>query len=305
MGVPFDELRKRCQAPVRGNNDVAGLLLGDRASLPVTKLFVDLGLSPDIATIGMLLTGLAGSALHALGGGWLAFAAALLLMAYYVLDCVDGEVARFRGVEDMRWGYFDFLFHMLVKPCAFLGVGVGLWRLHDEPLYLLAAATASIATLWLKLFLDTPRLLFAKTVLAGEPGRDRSFRRFFASLDLDLAEAEDDRPAPAPETFPLGLNLVTLRAFATNFDIGLALLVVATLVDALLSPTLPIVGDAGLRGAWLAYYGLVLPLDFIDYLQTYLRRGHFSQQMRHLLTLAHRFDLRPLYRADEEGEDDD
>lgn len=298
MGVSLGELRRRCQAPVRGRNDVAGLLLGDRASLPLTKLFVDLGISPDVATLGMLATGLVGAACHALGGGWLAVAGAALLLLYYVLDCVDGEVARFRGVEDMKWGYLDFLFHMLVKPSAFLGVGVGLWRPTDEALYLLAAGTASVATLWLKLFLDTPGLLFVKTVLPA--ARDRSVTRFVASLDireheLDAASSPDDG-----ERFPLGLNLVTLRAMATNFDMGLVYLVAAALVDAVWAPRLPLFGDAGLRGAWLAFYGVVLPLDFVDYLQTYLRRGHFASEVRRLLVLAHRFDARETYREDEQ-----
>ena len=41
MGVSYRQLRERCQLPVRQHNDVAGLLFGDFASLPITKLFVD------------------------------------------------------------------------------------------------------------------------------------------------------------------------------------------------------------------------------------------------------------------------
>ena len=35
----------------------------------------------------------------------------------------------------------------------------------------------------------------------------------------------DEAPAVPRPRFPLGFNLVTLRAFLTNFDIGLLLLV--------------------------------------------------------------------------------
>ncbi len=45
-GVSLRELRERCQLPVREHNDIAGLLFGDFASLPLTKLFVDCGWSP-------------------------------------------------------------------------------------------------------------------------------------------------------------------------------------------------------------------------------------------------------------------
>ncbi len=292
MGVSFDELRRVCQSPVRGRNDVAGLLMGDRASLPITKVFVDFGLSPDYATLGMLAAGILGSIMLGFGGVWAALLGALLLLLYYVLDCVDGEVARFRGIENMKWGYYDFLFHMLVKPCTFLGVGIGLWRVSDNAWFLLFAATALTSTLWLKMFLDTPVLLFTKTVLAGKPGQDRSFRRFFETLDLELDEVEADDKAGATNPFPLGINLVTLRALMTNFDIGLVFLVLATLLDATVAPE---IFGVGARGAWLAYYGVVLPLDFFDYMRSYIPDGHFSKEVRRLLRLSHRFDIRPLY----------
>ena len=67
MGVSYRELRRVCQAPVRHSNDVAGLLFGDFASLPITKFFVDLRLSPDYASVGFFLCGLVGAALGVLG----------------------------------------------------------------------------------------------------------------------------------------------------------------------------------------------------------------------------------------------
>jgi len=85
MGVRLRELRERCQLPVREHNDVAGLLFGDFASLPLTKLFVDFGWSPNVATLGMLVCGLAGAALQLLPGPW-PLVGALLLLLYYVLD---------------------------------------------------------------------------------------------------------------------------------------------------------------------------------------------------------------------------
>ena len=85
MGVSFDELRQVCQKPVAAGNDVAGLLFGDRLSLPLTKLFVDRGWSPNIATVGMLVCGLLGAVLQLLGP-WPALIGAAVLLLYYVLD---------------------------------------------------------------------------------------------------------------------------------------------------------------------------------------------------------------------------
>ena len=322
MGVRLAELRARCQLPVRRTNDVAGLLFGDWASLPITKLFVDLRLSPDVATLGMLVTGLAGSALQWERGAF-ALAGAALLVLYYLLDCVDGEVARFRGVEDMRWGYYDYLFHLLVKPTSFVLVGIGTWRETGEDWPLVAGAVAAVATLWLKIFLQIPGILFLHGVMNGRAGGSRAFRRFLATLRLDESEVaaqappprrdedvasavgarvggEAARPAVSRPDFPLGFNLVTLRALMTNYDVGLVLLLAAALADLWLPPLDlgPVCAACPFRGLWLLFYALVLPCDFLDYVRTYLRAGHFASETRRLLMLAHHYRFEPLGEAE-------
>lgn len=300
MGVTYRELRETCQLPVRSGNDVAGLLFGDYASLPLTKLWVDLRLSPDVATVGMLVTGLVGSGLQLLSGGWIVLGAALLVL-YYVLDCVDGEVARFRKVENIKWGYYEYLFHMLVKPVSFVAVGYGLSRQLGGHGFLLAGASAAVAAMWLKLFVEVPGIMFVRGVIGPPPGKDRAFRRYADEhpvLRQALASGPvDPRTEAGPVSgggFPLGCNLVTLRALGTNFDVGLLLLLVASVADLWVVPfDLPLLGATTCRGLWMVWYGLVLPLDFLDYLRTYLARGHFPKEMARMLTLAHHFQAPP------------
>lgn len=294
MGASFSELRRVCQRPVRETNDVAGLIYGDFLSLPITKLMVDLRLSPTWASIGFLICGLAGAALS-VGGGLIAIGGAALLVLYYVLDCVDGEVARWQRVCDVRWTYFDYLFHLLVKPLTFLGVGLGTFLGHGAPWLLVAAFSAAVATLWLKTFLEMAGIVFLKEFLR----RPRKVE-FIADSARPLVEQalgsanESVAPRAAPSSpFRLRLDLVTLRALMTNFDIGLLLLFAASVADAAVGPIA--YGDAtlGWRSLWLLYYGVVLPLDFADYVITYLRRGHFTREATRLLAIAHNFSLEP------------
>ncbi len=308
MGVSLRELRARCQLPVRQHNDIAGLLFGDWASLPITKLFVDLRWSPSVATLGMLVCGLIGAALQ-VAGGWWALAGALLLVLYYVLDCVDGEVARWHGVEDMRWGYYDYIFHLLVKPATFLGVAIGCWRALGHAELLIAGAVAAVAVLWLKLFLQLPGILFLHDVLNGQPGGSRAFRRFLQSIDAKgqaptarenggrapkavavERPADADGPRAPRPPFPLGFNLITLRALLTNFDLALLFLVATCAVD-LARPPFEALGVAALsaRAIWLGYYALILPLDFLDYVRTYLVQGQFASETSRLAALAHHY----------------
>jgi hypothetical protein len=282
MGVKLGDLRRVCQLPVRHSNDVAGLIYGDWASLPITKLFVDLKISPDVASIGFLICGLVGSALQ-IGDGLWALAGAVSLILYYLLDCVDGEVARWERVTDVRWGYFDYLFHMLVKPACFFGVGLGTWFDLQRPWPLVAAFAAALATLWLKVFLAIPSLIFVRAVLSDPGGPPSRY----------VGELPSVTPSRRGDDFRIGFDVVTLRAILTNFDMGLLFLLAATAADVLMAP-LDVVGlgQVSFRHLWLAYYGVVLPLDFADSLVTYVRRGHFGAELTRLVGLAHAFDAR-------------
>jgi hypothetical protein len=282
LGAKWKDLREVCQRPVRDGNDVAGLLFGDHASLVITKVFVDLGLSPNYASIGFFVCGLAGAALQVAAGGW-ALAGAILLVLYYVLDCVDGEVARWQKVVSVHWGYFDYLFHMLIKPMTYLGVCLGVWSALPEPWVFCAAFTAAVATLWRKILIEIPGILFLKDVLRRDP-KSRAAPLPGATV------APSSEPPSTRGRFELRADLVTARAIMTNFDVGLLLLAAACAVDLAAAPIdLPWIGAAPARALWLAYYGAILPIDFLDYLITYLRRRHFSTEMTHLLGLAHHF----------------
>lgn len=286
MGASWKDLREVCQRPVRDGNDVAGLLFGDHASLLITKVFVDLRLSPNYASIGFLVCGLAGAGFQVLIGGWAALGAVLLVL-YYVLDCVDGEVARWQKVVNVHWGYFDYLFHMLIKPLAFLGVALGTYAEFERPWVFLAAFAAAVSTLWRKILIEIPGILFLKDVL-----RRRALEPTTLPVNPNeaVARAAKSDGAQARTPFQLRLNLMTIRALLTNFDIGLLVLTAATLFDWFGEPFhVAGAGQVSARALWLCFYGIVLPLDFLDYLITYLRQRHFSTEMTRLLGLAHHF----------------
>jgi len=292
VGASWKDLREVCQKPVRAGNDVAGLLFGDHASLVVTKVLVDLRLSPNYASIGFLVCGLVGAAMQVCVE-WGAVLGAFLLVMYYVLDCVDGEVARWQKVVNVHWGYFDYLFHMLIKPMTFFGIGLGAYRMHPEAWVLCAAFAAAVATLWRKILIEIPGILFLKDVLRKSTKPTEASKRAMlsgASVTAQSADPAAKTASAGAPAFSLRPDLVTVRAVLTNFDISLLLLLVATSLDVSVDPLeLPYLGVTSFRAVWLLYYAVVLPLDFLDYLITFLRRRHFSTEMTRLLGLAHHF----------------
>lgn len=123
------ELRRVCQPPAvigrRSDEHWAGRLYMRGLSIRVTRSLVGTRVSADAVTVAMLLVGLAGTAAVFVGGVWPAVVALVAVQAYLLLDCVDGEVARWRRTESARGIYLDRISHYLVEATLLAGLG---WR---------------------------------------------------------------------------------------------------------------------------------------------------------------------------------
>jgi hypothetical protein len=282
------ELREKCQAPVRAYNDVAGLMVGDHVSIHVTRLFIALGLSPTIATVAMLVFGVSGSLCLLLGelGAVAGFA---LLFAYYICDCVDGEVARYRKCDKLSFALYDFMIHLVVKSTFFLCFGA--WAvLHTGRTWVFAFALAALISVLFRKFLqDLPLVIVARAIVMRTPAERRRF------LDQLLAEvgpgvlARD--PTQTGEPYRPKRVLSIVRAFSTNFDLAVLVLLAVAILDLAVAPFTLWGLDADLKLVAYVFYGTVLPLDFLDRLQADVRGGFFAAAGV-MLGHAHRFDVR-------------
>ncbi len=287
----LSELRKKVQAPVAKYNDIAGLIVGDRVSIHVTRFFVALGISPTVATLSMLVFGVAGSVMLLWGEGW-ALAGFGCLFVYYILDCVDGEVARYHRREKLIWGFHDFLFHLYVKSAFWICLGVYGARATGEPWVFLFALSALLATLFQKFLFDLTMILTCRYVLL----RDREERETFVQQLTagDAPEhllADGDLAGELEPYAPRGV-LPFLRTAVINFDLGVLLFLAAAVLDLVFEPFLiwQIQGD--FKVALLLFYGVILPLDFLDRMQGHIRGRRFLHDSRRLLRRAHHFRIK-------------
>jgi phosphatidylinositol phosphate synthase len=103
---------------------------------PLTRLSLELGLTPDFYNYAGLLLGLASGALIGAGrlelGGW-----AIALCG--VADILDGRIARLTGVASDYGDFIDSTFDRYVEVAAFLGF---LYYLRERPLGAFLAAAA-------------------------------------------------------------------------------------------------------------------------------------------------------------------
>jgi phosphatidylglycerophosphate synthase len=128
MSVPsLAELRAIGQPPeviARLNDEHwAGRIYMRRVSPRATWVFARLGWSPNAVTVGFVVCGVAAGVVVALGGLWSAVVAAILIQLYLLLDCSDGELARWSGRFSATGIYLDRIGHYLGEAALLTGLG--------------------------------------------------------------------------------------------------------------------------------------------------------------------------------------
>jgi len=94
-----------------------------RLSIYLSWACIRLGMSANQVSLLVVILGiLAGGA--CIGGHFLL--GVLLLQSWYLIDAVDGEIARYHGVNDLTGDYTDKLMHYVIEAWVFYALGSGL-----------------------------------------------------------------------------------------------------------------------------------------------------------------------------------
>ncbi len=125
MGESISELRKICQTKYRR---ISGSeFIHRRISIYITKLVTGTNVSANQITVLGFVLGVIGVILVSLTNIFIIFIGLFLLLLWAVLDCVDGEVARYRGTVSVMGQYLDCLSSTVVVPILFMSLT---FRLH-------------------------------------------------------------------------------------------------------------------------------------------------------------------------------
>ena len=93
-------------------------------SLRVDPYLVNTRITPNQLTYLMVVAGVLAGAALLVPGLTGAILGALLIQLYLLLDCVDGEVARWRGQTSITGVYLDRVGHYLSEAALLVGFGV-------------------------------------------------------------------------------------------------------------------------------------------------------------------------------------
>jgi phosphatidylglycerophosphate synthase len=191
---PVRELEAICGGEGRGGAEprdfrIAYARIVRRISIRLTWLLLHTRLSANQVTVLGILIGLAGAMLLAWSDFWPLVAGLALLQLSFVIDYSDGEVARYRAIEqgrptDAGGAYLDWIGHYYMPAAAIAALAWGSFQRNGEDWLMLAALVAVLSVVrvaysardhvMLGLYRDRPDLRsspdFMRAVLARQGG---------------------------------------------------------------------------------------------------------------------------------------
>lgn len=287
------ELRRICQDPVREYNDLAGALYGWRFSIYITSVFLRLGLTANYASILMWCCGLSGSLLL-LFPGYGRIAGMALITFAFIMDCVDGEIARYHKIDSYRWAAFDYIHHLTVKALSFVCLGIGLYVEFATPWAMAAGGLGSIFWLVLMIIRDLATSLFTKKIVMNDR-RDRNPAYLRLVENLKEMNGRDDasrHDAPSGgEVWGAGFRFRPwmIRTFLVSFDMVAPTFLATAIADRFIG-RFDVAGIALTPSLALLYaYAILLPFHSIDLLYGAMRRGGLRRELYDLAKRVERF----------------
>ncbi|RJL30515.1 CDP-alcohol phosphatidyltransferase family protein [Bailinhaonella thermotolerans] len=153
----------------RSGEHWAGLLYMRRLSIYGTWLLVRTPLSPNQITGLMIVAGIAAGAVLALPGLWAAIGAALLIQLYLLLDCSDGEVARWTKRTSIAGVYLDRVGHYFSEAALLIGLGFRASGDWTPGWYTVLGFAAALGAILIKAETDLVDVARARSGLVAAP----------------------------------------------------------------------------------------------------------------------------------------
>ena len=130
----------------RANDGFFSVYVLRRFSKALTWAAVKVGATPNQVTIASFAIGLYAAYLFAQGDTWSLIGGAILLQVSIIVDCVDGEIARYTRKFSELGAWLDAITDRVKEYAVFLGLAYGAFVQHGQNLWVLAAVLMVIQT---------------------------------------------------------------------------------------------------------------------------------------------------------------
>lgn len=138
--------RLRLKMANRANDGFFSVYVLRRVSKLLTWVAVKIGATPNQVTIASFAIGLYAAFLFAQGDFWSILVGAVLLQVSIIVDCVDGELARYTRKFSELGAWLDAITDRVKEYAVFLGLAFGALVHNGQNLWVLAAALMAIQT---------------------------------------------------------------------------------------------------------------------------------------------------------------
>jgi phosphatidylglycerophosphate synthase len=138
--------RLRLKMANRANDGFFSVYVLRRFSKLLTWVAIKIGATPNQVTIASFGIGLYAALLFAQGDFWSILIGAVLLQVSIIVDCVDGELARYTRKFSELGAWLDAITDRVKEYAVFLGLAYGAYVQNGQNLWLLAALLMALQT---------------------------------------------------------------------------------------------------------------------------------------------------------------
>ncbi|HEY2600104.1 MAG TPA: DUF5941 domain-containing protein [Thermoleophilaceae bacterium] len=143
----FDEEKARLAAAVKSADGFFTTFFVSPYSRYVARFAARLGLTPNQVTVLSMCVGIVAAAAFATGKRWGLVGGALVLQVAFMLDCVDGQLARYTRSFSRFGAWLDSVFDRLKEYLVYAGLAIGSTRGFGVDVWALAAGALSLQTI--------------------------------------------------------------------------------------------------------------------------------------------------------------
>lgn len=153
----ISELRKICQSTAQQDRSNVYMRYVSRFfSIYLTRLILPTSVTPNQVSLAMIVTGMIASTFFLCPSRFIFLIGAILLQLWYIIDCMDGEVARYRHYQatgsvvmsknecKLTGVYFDIINHYIVNLLVPITISFGLFLRIDNSFFILLGIIAAL-----------------------------------------------------------------------------------------------------------------------------------------------------------------
>lgn len=260
------ELRTMFQKP-KEQEELVAWYFTRRISVYVTRALLKTSVNANQVTTVMLGAFVLGGVLLALPSFWMRLLGVVVFHIAYLLDCVDGEVARGRKETSPEGMLLDAIGHYIWDMFMFMGFGYGLFVLTGNHLWSLLGFAAAMGAVANRGVTDlVPKQMLKQCLSNGFPNLEKYRARFKKAPHQAPPRFLLDGPYPDKTFFQRRvMNFFRFRPYLGimfNAPLTMNVLGLFILGDVFLAYTG--IGDPFFFEKLLViYFGVALPLAFV------------------------------------------